>query len=276
MNSALPQNPGSLEFIDRLIERWGKILIPFFAKDPKSEFGMQSFGSGFIAKYRSQYFLVTALHVVLRAIKEDACAVVIGDEVVSLQFVSFAKDTANDLAALELGQMSFSGSKSTFAAVDLDSDTAQWHSTELHMLCGYPSSKNRLNPRLGKKDLRILSITAERTEHYRNDQIKVADPIWFKYERKKQINSAGDKADPPPDLWGMSGGAALKIVAKHLSSEEIRYSVTLAGVLLEWHKNDHIIASANVKSLKILLDMRISRMAELIAIAEKLTMPQEK
>ncbi|WP_206197470.1 hypothetical protein, partial [Pseudomonas viridiflava] len=72
------------QIFDEVVERWRKIVVPFFTRERKSQTGVNVFGSGFMAVYKGVYFLVTAKHVVDDAIRYGTCAINVSDRVLLL------------------------------------------------------------------------------------------------------------------------------------------------------------------------------------------------
>lgn len=237
------------QIFDVLVERWRKIVVPFFTADPKSKTRAKGFGSGFMAVYKGVHFLVTAKHVLDDARRYGICAININDHALLLQNIYFFTDPQNDLAFAPIEETLINNKIKSILAIDLTKKSAALERLGYHLLMGYPASRNKLDPRWGKVDRMLLSITAEENAA-KNILVKtISDPVIFDYDPKKQLDSSFKPTGQPPDLYGMSGGPALEVRFSRNEKEEYSFHVTLSGVLVEWHDNKRAIVAASNASL---------------------------
>ena len=77
------------KIFDEIVDRWRKIVVPFFTREPNNKTAVSGFGSGFIAIYKGEHFLVTAKHVLDDALRYGTCAININNHVLLLQNMYF-------------------------------------------------------------------------------------------------------------------------------------------------------------------------------------------
>ncbi|WP_122412946.1 hypothetical protein [Pseudomonas viridiflava] len=247
------------QIFDEVVERWRKIVVPFFTRERKSQTGVNVFGSGFMAVYKGVYFLVTAKHVVDDAIRYGTCAINVNDRVLLLKNISFFTDSDNDLAFAIIGDALSKNKVETILAINLTKEGKVSESFGYHLLLGYPASKNRLDPRWKRVNRMLYSFTAEANVAKKTLIKTVADPIVFDYDSKKQIDSFLKPAGQAPDLYGMSGGPALEVSFSGNDEDGYSFYVTLSGVLVEWHQNKRAIVAASNSSLINALEATVSK-----------------
>lgn len=235
----------SAQVFDDLVGRWQKIVIPFLASAKNSRTGAIVFGSGFMTTYRGKYFLVTAKHVLDDVMRHGTCAINVNGHVLLLEDLRFTIDHDNDLAFAPIEEALFRNKVERVFVIDLTPGSPVRESLGYHLLMGYPATKNKLDPRWGKVDRMLLSITAKKNEAKHLWVKNISDPVVFDYDPKKQFDSASQPAGQPPQPYGMSGGPALEV--RFSWAEEVGFSlyVTLSGVLVEWHENKRAIVAAS-------------------------------
>jgi len=242
-------NEGSVEYIDEIVRRWGRIVVPFFRNYGKSKTAAHGFGSGFVARVRGKHWLVTALHVVDDAIRADACVFSLCGKGVVLEHMAFFPDKANDLAFAPLERILMQHRFARVPAIDLDAEDDGTAEVGYHLLMGYPASKNRLDLKFDELERRLHSVTAERIQHQEDIATNVREPVFFRYDQKAQVDSFFHPLQPP-GLHGMSGGPALELRASRFFGNEYRFHIKLSGVLLEWKKQQKVVVAASAVRLR--------------------------
>lgn len=161
----------------------------------------------------------------------------------------FFTDPKNDLAFAPIEDALIKNGVSSIFAIDLTSKNYALERTGYHLLMGYPASKNKLDPRWGKVDRMLLSITAVENAEKKSQIKAISDPIVFDFDPKKQLDSFFKPTGQPPHPYGMSGGPALEVRFSNTAGEGFGLYVTLTGVLVEWHENKRAIVAASSESL---------------------------
>lgn len=236
-------NENSVEFIDEMVKRWGRVVVPFFSSGENSRAGANGFGTGFLVRFNSKHYLVTAMHVVEDALGCSACAINICGVGVGLKDIFFYRDKENDLAVADLDEFLVNNGFDSIPSIDLDNEHTSFKPLGFYLLMGYPGTKNKLEPRWGKINRNLYSITTEKLGSNIGINTDIGVPILFEYDPKNQIDSNLKSAGRPPELYGMSGGPALELHAKYISEDELRFYVRLTGILVEWHKRKKIIVA---------------------------------
>lgn len=237
------------KIFDDIVSRWRKIVVPFFTQKPNNKTAVFGFGSGFIAVYKGEHFLVTAKHVLDDALKHGTCAININDHVLLLQNMYFFTDPHNDIAFTPIEATLFTNKIETVPAIDLTKEGEISKSLGYHLLMGYPASKNILEPRWNKVNRMLYSFTAEVNAAKRSLIKNISDPVVFDFDPHKQLDSSLKPTGQPPHLKGMSGGPALEIRVSGTQEEGYRFCVTLSGVLVEWHEKKRVVVAASTASL---------------------------
>lgn len=242
------------KIFDEIVDRWRKIVVPFFTREPNNKTAVSGFGSGFIAIYKGEHFLVTAKHVLDDALRYGTCAININNHVLLLQNMYFFTDPHNDLAFTPIGEALYKNKIETVPAIDLTKEGEVPKSLGYHLLIGYPASKNKLEPRWNKVNRMLYSFTAEVNVAKKSLIKNISDPVVFDFDLNKQVDSSLKPTGQPPHPKGMSGGPALEVRFSGTQEEGYSYYVTLSGVLVEWHEKKRVIVAASTASLMKALD----------------------
>ena len=161
MDISLPFEADSVEFIDELVKRWGRLVVPFFSNNPKSKTGANGFGSGFLVRFSGSHYLVSALHVINDALSHGTVALNIKGKGIVLENLEFFIDSDNDIAAAPIDEFLMRNGINSVAAVELDNEKTSFEPLGLHLLMGYPGTKNKLDTNWNKVDRRLYGISAE-------------------------------------------------------------------------------------------------------------------
>jgi hypothetical protein len=239
----------SAQFIDDVVQRWGRIVVPFFRNYSKSKTAAHGFGSGFLARFNGKHWLVTALHVLEEALRADACVFNLLGRGIVLEHMAFFPDKPNDLVFAPLEGILMQQGFPAVPAIDLDADNEGTDEFDYHLLMGYPASQNRLDTKFDELDRRLLSITAEKAVDALTVGSGITDAVLFTYDPKHLVDTTFDRAQPP-GLHGMSGGPALELRMTRFPGNEYRFYVRLAGVLAEWKKSQRIVVAASASALR--------------------------
>lgn len=241
-----------LRFIDGIVESWGRAVVPFFAGSEKSKTAAFGFGSGFLIVRNGRCYLATALHVVEEMIRCGVCVTSIAGKGMAVEHLEFTFDQANDLAVVAIDRFLQEKGVGSIFPINLDSEPCSGEPTGLHLLMGYPASKNKLDTKWNKVDRMLFSITAEQSDG-KGINTPIANALFFAFEPKKMVNSQAVRADNPPDLYGMSGGPVLALFSEQ-TPVGINFGVRFCGVLVEWHSRHRAIVAAKKEDLIRLID----------------------
>jgi len=249
-------NDANVEYIDQIVRRWGRVVVPFF-RPGKSKTAAHVFGSGFLAYALGRHWLVTALHVIEDVLSLDACVINVAGHGIVLERVPFFPDRENDLAFAPIDRLLSTHDIKAIPVIDLEREES-----EASPLGYHPATKNELDPRWGKIDRQLLSLTAELAPTGTLVPTEIRNPVLFAYEPKVQVDSLLNRIGPPPALQGMSGGPTLELRATRLSEEEFRFHPRLSGVLVEWRRKERIIVATSATRLREALSERARRITE--------------
>lgn len=243
--------------IDRLVALWGDVVVPIFVENPKSELAVDALGSAFLLIDQDVLYLVTALHVMQDA---KSCVHQVGNfagKAAHLGGLRFRTSPDHDVAVAHLSNEWLQRAGLERLKALPATKSGEWHETEVHLLWGYPGTKNRLDQRFGLVDRQMLSIS---TEFSPTSSVKtgIMDALCISYDHKNVIDSAGEKLGPQPALQGMSGGPLIHVLKRRVSPLEEQFSLRCDGVLCEWHKRDRIVVASQMAAVtKLIRDHEI-------------------
>lgn len=236
----------SLHFIDEMVVRWSKVIIPFFSVHPSQPDQYRTYGTGFLIFYQKRFYLVTAMHVVEAGLELPVRTIIVNGVAMSLENIVFHHDKANDVAIAQMNDFFIQhGLSENLAAIMIGDEKPEYIDTEDYLLMGYPGTQNMIKPRYDKRDRKLWSITAPRYSGNRPADHSIASPIIFDYCKRKLVNSELKTFGDGPHVHGMSGGPAFRLQYKELEDGGFKLNVKLQGVLAEWHKNGRQIIAAS-------------------------------
>lgn len=238
--------------IDKLTELWGDVVVPIYVDNPKSELAVDGLGSAFLYTDRGALYLVTALHVVQNANLFAHQVGVFAGKAAHLGGLTFSKSPAHDVVVAHLSNEWLQGAGLERLKALPAAHSDEWQESGVHLLWGYPETKNRLDQRFGRVNRQMLSIT---TEHLLTSSVKtkIKDAICISYNHKNVVNSAQEKLGPQPALQGMSGGPLIHVLTRRVSLSEVRFNVRCDGVLCEWHKTARAVVASPLAAVKKLI-----------------------
>lgn len=244
------QNP--FEPIDKLVELWGDVVVPIYVDNPKSKLAVDGLGSAFLYIDRDDLYLVTALHVVQDSNRFTHQVGNFAGKAAHLGGLRFRTSPTQDVAIAHLSHewLRNAGLERLKALQAKQSD--EWQETGVHLLWGYPGTKNRLAQRFGRVDRNMLSITAGRSPAS-TVKTGIADPICISYDHKNVWNSAQEKLGQQPALQGMSGGPLIHVLKRRNSPSGNQFNVRCDGVLCEWHKRERIVVASPMAAVTELI-----------------------
>ncbi|AWF80364.1 hypothetical protein BTJ40_05815 [Microbulbifer sp. A4B17] len=238
----------SVSDIDIMVQKWGDILVPIYTEKPHHNGVAQLLGTGFIVQERSEFFLVTALHVV-KEHAEELLIVNINSHSIPLNKMPFAISEEDDLAVshLSIDWLSNNGIEK-IKALPIDNNRTESESTGINFLIGFPGKKNIINPRLNKikKYIQGTSFTAPVKNHQSKPHIR--NPLVFHFSKKNSVDS-DNKRVTPPSFSGNSGGPVLELVGID-SENELRFACRLSGIFVGWYEREKEIISIKSSTLR--------------------------
>ena len=238
--------------IDKLVALWGGVVVPIFVENPKSKLAVDGLGSAFLLIDEDALYLVTALHVVQDA---KRCVHQVGNfagKAAHLGGLRFRTSPDHDVAVAHLSNEWLQRAGLERLKALPATKSGEWQETEVHLLWGYPGTKNRLDQRFGRVDRQMLSIS---TEFSPTSSVKtsILEALYIPYDHKNVINSAQKKLGTQPALQGMSGGPLIHVLKRRLSPLEEQFSVRCDGVLCEWHKGKRIVVASPMAAVTDLI-----------------------
>lgn len=251
-----------LEVVDNVVERWGKVVVPFFIKDPHSNHRIFGYGSGFLVNYDNKVFLVTALHVLNGISNGEALLANINGSSVFINDLVFIKSDQYDIAVASIHNdwAKIQNIKSLFP-LPLTDKTPEFVTSNTYVLLGYPGSKNKLNSNTKETTRHLVGYSSpERIEAPRS-KTHVTNPIAFKFNKKDAFDSNENKINVG-GFNGNSGGPVLEILIKKDTVNTI--SVSLAGVFIGWDKDCQELVCCRSNVVVSLIDELISKLNDII------------
>lgn len=239
--------------VDGLVDHWQDIVAPFYTNAPNSDVTYQSFGSGFTVLLGREIFLVTAHHVIEqgneRIERYGANGVFgnIGGVGFDMSGLKFSGIETEDVASAHLGRdwAETRNIKSVFP-YNLNEDKSSLIRTGKFFVLGFPSSKNKLNERLNKKDRHIFAYSFENKKS-KSNHTKIEDHEAFVLDINDMISTEGEKRRPP-NFDGVSGSPVFEILCDLSDSNKIHFGVDLAGVFTEWRQKENEIVCSHIKN----------------------------
>lgn len=245
-----------LEIIEKLNEKWEKTVVQFFGSLHSVD-KFQSIGTGFLVNYRNHILLVSAFHVlkILEHCKAQRF-VKINDQFILLTNIHFIYDEGNDIAFIQINKFTnFQEKLSKVSLINMD-DESTTISLGVHMILGYPSSKNKQYLKVRKFNTYCLCISGNQITYDSPPKTYVQDPIYIEFNKKEQINSQMKKISNVPNLSGMSGGPVFELCQK-IKKHHLQYSIILRGIFVEQTKSPQSLVASPVKYLINLIDNEI-------------------
>lgn len=232
--------------INSLAYKWKITIAPFLSKY-KNDYCI--FGTGFIVRFNSSYYLVTALHVLEDALKNEAVVIKVNNNDVLFEKLLFCPDKENDIAVANIDDLLARNDIKSIIPINLSEDFSSYMSTNTYLLMGYPSSKNKLKPLYNKFDKMIYSFTVPLLDEVPTEISTISDPIHFTFTHQDFLSSELEYKVQAPNPYGMSGGPAFELMYRKQGETTIHHHVKLVGILVEWHKNKQTIIAASSSSL---------------------------
>lgn len=227
-------------------------VVPIFVENPKSQLAVDGLCSAFLLMDGDALYLVTALHVLQDAKRFDHPVGNFAGKAAHLGGLKFRTSRDHDVAVAHLSRewLQSAGLERLKALPAIE--TSDWQGTEVHLLWGYPGTKNRLDKRFDRVDRQMLSISTERS-FTSSVKTAITDAIHISYDHKNVINSSQEKLGLQPALQGMSGGPLIHVLKRQLSPREERFSARCEGVLCEGHQRQRIVVASPISAVKDLI-----------------------
>ncbi|EOG7766830.1 hypothetical protein ACLIOJ_004817, partial [Vibrio parahaemolyticus] len=170
----------------------------------------QSFGSGFTVLLANEIFLITAHHVIDEANERmdrfGANGVIsnIGGVGVDMSGLKFSGIKTEDVASAHLTR-DWAESKNVTRVFpyNLNEDKSSLIRTGKFFVMGFPSSKNKLNERLNKKDRHIFAYSFENKKS-KSEYTEIEEHEAFVLDINDMVSTEGEKRRPP-NFDGVSG-----------------------------------------------------------------------
>jgi hypothetical protein len=255
------------QYIDQLADSWHHALIPFvrpLPTGPKGTTKGEVFGTGFLVKWRHDYALVTAAHVVTAAKKSSIVVLDVNGFAVQLAYRKFVIFGEADLAVSlftdqDLGELGVQKIK----AIPLFKDRAGQQPQARSVGMGYPSTQNQLNTAHGKIDKTSLIFSVLPAEPDARTTTTISKPLLFTYEPSQMLPGRNRAPNSTaPDLHGISGGPIFQLyVTEFIERADLdpairrhHVGLELEGVLVEWRKSEKLLVAVSKGELVQLLD----------------------
>ncbi|MGL1696325.1 hypothetical protein ACSTH7_22940 [Vibrio parahaemolyticus] len=239
--------------VDGLVEQWQNIVAPFYTNAPNSNVAYQSFGSGFTVLLANEIFLITAHHVIDEANERmdrfGANGVIsnIGGVGVDMSGLKFSGIKTEDVASAHLTR-DWAESKNVTRVFpyNLNEDKSSLIRTGKFFVMGFPSSKNKLNERLNKKDRHIFAYSFENKKS-KSEYTEIEEHEAFVLDINDMVSTEGEKRRPP-NFDGVSGSPIFEILCDLSDPSKIHFGVDLVGVFTEWRQKQNEIVCSHIKN----------------------------
>lgn len=243
-----------LETVDNIVNRWAKIVVPIFIRDPNSGHRVMGYGSAFIVERNRVPFLVTALHVLLGIKDGEALIANIGGKAVLLNGLRFVTSAEDDLAVafLDPGWVEKQKLERVFS-LPLDTPAPSWKPFDIFVLLGYPGSRNKLNSNTNDIDRELFSYSSSQRIENPQATTHIRNPIAFYFDKKAATNTDESKINVGA-FNGNSGGPVLEVRARNDGYRTIKLSTSLAGVFVGWDKHYKELLCIRPEVVKELID----------------------
>ena len=151
-----------LELIDNVVNRWGRIVVPFFVNDQKSKHRALGHGSGCVVERHGATFLVTARHVITGVDDGRPLIANIAGKAVFINRIPFMASEKDDLAVafLDPTWARNEGLERAFPLQLADRDLS-WKSLGIYSLLGYPGARNKLNINMNETTRRLMAYSSD-------------------------------------------------------------------------------------------------------------------
>lgn len=150
-----------LQHVDNSVKIWGDILVPIYTNKEFHDGQAFLLGTGFLAEYGNEIFLVTAYHV-LEEHYNKLLVIVVEGKSICLSKMPFLISKENDLAVSHLRKDWMAGNGLVkVKAIPLENKKEDYLSKGRYFLIGFPGTKNTLNKRVGKNIKNIYGISFE-------------------------------------------------------------------------------------------------------------------
>ncbi|MDW6019908.1 hypothetical protein SBW85_19575 [Vibrio plantisponsor] len=240
--------------VDELVERWKGVVVPFYTNAPNSRVTYQSIGSGFVVLLGNEIYLATAHHVIdeinERMDRSGANGVIsnICGTGCDLSGLKFEAIKSEDVAAAHLNR-EWADTKGIerVTPYNLNQDKSHLIRTEKYFVLGYPSSKNKLNEQLDKKDRHIFgySFCAKKQQ---SEHTEIEGHEAFILDVDDMYSTEGEKRRPP-NLDGVSGSPVFEIMCDLSNPGKAHFAVDLIGVFVEWRMKANEIVCSRIQNV---------------------------
>jgi len=171
-------------------------------------------GTGFLATYGGQVYLITAKHVIDLAFGHKQVAMKVANQLVFLHGIFFASDSESDIAVTLLPTHWLESYHIKFLYMPrLELLSSVYESTGQYVLVGFPASKNKLDVRWQEMDTMVVSISANLNQGLIGSLSKIPDPLYVNYDHKAYGRNM-------PALHGMSGGPLFEVMSRNVGKRE--------------------------------------------------------
>ena len=226
---------------DSIIEKLRDCIVVSFV-DVKDDGSLLGKGSAFFARYKGSVFLITACHVAEMSQTNSKRYFGVGDQLVTASDLDFAIDLENDLAIAVVSEQWMADRKlSRIGMLDLELAVQKDSRTGVHVVVGFPESKNYLRKRYKADRMEFLGISLYDIVPAPNS-VEISRPICFSLRRKNTWFSDGRLNRNMIPLHGLSGGPVVELTA-FVIKNRMYFACTFAGVACEWVEGKNIIAA---------------------------------
>lgn len=243
-----------LELVDNVVNRWAKIVVPIYIRDPNSNHRVLGYGSAFIVERNRAAFLVTVLHVLVGIKDGEALLANIGGKAVLLNGLSFVTSAEDDLAVAFLDPSWVEKQKlERVFSLPLDAPAPSWKRFDIFVLLGYPGSRNKLNKNTNDVDRRLFSYSSSQRIENPQASTHIRNPVAFHFDKKAVTDTDENKINVGA-FNGNSGGPVLEVRARNDGYGTIKLSTSLAGVFVGWDKHHKELLCIRPEIVKELID----------------------
>ncbi|MCK2149608.1 serine protease [Marinobacter alexandrii] len=237
-----------LQCVDEMVEVWGDILVPIYTDKEFRDGVAFLLGTGFLAEYREEIFLVTAQHVI-KDHSDKLLVIGIGDTSVPLSKMPFFASKENDLAVSRLEkEWADEAGVGKVKAIPLEDKKEGYISEGRYFLMGFPGKKNTLNKRIGKDTKNIHGTSFVSKIESPQSKTHIDCPVAFEFDKNSAINTDGQKTNPP-SFSGNSGGPILQLMGKDINRDHKTIGCRLSGIFTGWHQNEKEAIAARPEAL---------------------------
>jgi hypothetical protein len=240
---------------DSIVEKLRDCIVVSFV-DVKDDSSLLGKGSAFFARYKGTVFLITACHVAETSQTNNRRYFGVGDLLVAASDLDFAVDLENDLAiAVVSEQWMFDRKLSRIGMLALELAVPKDSRTGVHVVVGFPESKNYLRKRYKTDRMEFLGISLYDIVPA-PDAVTISKPLCFSLRRKNTWFSDGRLNRNMIPLHGLSGGPVVELTAFSIKSR-MYFASTFAGVACEWIEGQNVIvATAGEAVIELIESMK--------------------